>query len=323
MWVGVMRSRLLFGILPAALCCTVLGAAAQNSINGLDPFGLSPPTLTEGQKRRILAPLVRAATDCIARNALAQPGIVEAYRGLNLQPIISVAWTWCTNEIGQVATEHDKLHGPGTGTIFVQGPYATDLPRAVTSRIKVEVERRIAANDAAEAERRADAARAEARRRHEVAQAENAASTTKALFYSCANAELAKLVGSAETAETLTTAALTLCRREAADAMDAATSAVRLKGEIPETEIRTFREALRGIYRENVLTSAVQVKAAVNTPATSAPVASSRPAAAAATTAGPAPQTRELQKPSIGKAVAECFTVMNRAQKDKFVDRQA
>jgi hypothetical protein len=41
--------------------------------------------------------------------------------------------------------EHDRLYGPGTGKAFVEGPYASDLPRALKARIRPVLKRQAAA----------------------------------------------------------------------------------------------------------------------------------------------------------------------------------
>src|SRR5215212_8377028 len=41
-------------------------------------------------------------------------------------------------------TEHDRLYGPGTGKAFVEGPYASDLPRALKARIRPALKRQAA-----------------------------------------------------------------------------------------------------------------------------------------------------------------------------------
>ena len=40
--------------------------------------------------------------------------------------------------------EHDRLYGPGTGKAFVEGPYASDLPRALKARIRPALKRQAA-----------------------------------------------------------------------------------------------------------------------------------------------------------------------------------
>ena len=40
--------------------------------------------------------------------------------------------------------EHDRLYGPGTGKTFVEGPYASDLPRALKARLRPALKRQAA-----------------------------------------------------------------------------------------------------------------------------------------------------------------------------------
>lgn len=305
--------------------------AAQIGESGFDPLRAfqPPPILSEGQKRRILRPFVVTASDCIARTALLQPDIIEAYRSLNLQPAIAAAWRPCGSELRQVAAEHDRLHGSGTGLAFLQGPYSDDLPRAVRTRIKDEVERRIIAADAAEAERKADQARREARHIEAVAQAENVANAARERVYACTDAELRKLVSSAETADNLATAAMTLCRREVTEAVDTRVEVGNIKsGYTPaETELRPIRENLRRSVRESVLTSAVQVKAAANNSAPAQTVGpkppTSSPSGPVVASTVPAAPLSAPARPKVSAALGECFQLTNTAQKGKLINREA
>jgi hypothetical protein len=71
--------------------------------------------MSETEKRRILLPSVRAATDCIAREALAHSGIVDAYRSQNLPVVIDAVWRTCLDELTRVAVVDFSQHGHGKG----------------------------------------------------------------------------------------------------------------------------------------------------------------------------------------------------------------
>src|SRR5215212_8358684 len=45
---------------------------------------------------------------------------------------------------GNLIAEHDRLYGPGTGKAFVEGPYASDLPRALKARLRPALKRQAA-----------------------------------------------------------------------------------------------------------------------------------------------------------------------------------
>jgi hypothetical protein len=47
----------------------------------------------------------------------------------------------CKSLGSRLVTEHDRLFGPGTGKAFVEGRYASDLPRALKARIGPAMER--------------------------------------------------------------------------------------------------------------------------------------------------------------------------------------
>ena len=230
----------------------LISAIADPAVGQVPLYQPYAAPLTEAEKRRILLPIVRAATDCIAQRTLAHPNVVDSYRALNLASVIEAVWSQCINELARVATEHDRLHGAGTGIPFVKGAYKDDLPRAVTTRIRSEMERRITAAEQAEAARRAEVARAETKKREEVDRLERVANTLRDRMYECAENELGKLVRSSETAEVLTTAAMSICRREVDGALNAHVELARAQATYSEAEANGLRERLRGGARETI-----------------------------------------------------------------------
>ena len=113
--------------------------------------------------------------------------------------------TNCIAFLNRVETEHDRLHGPGTGDSFLRGPYAKDLPRALSARIKPEIERQTA-----------EAARAEQARKNQ--EAEVSAARTKVIrevvdahFEFVRNAAADFVILTTEGAEAITTAAMAKC----------------------------------------------------------------------------------------------------------------
>ena len=208
------------------------GALAQSN-----SFGRSSQW-TATQKKKVPR-LATAATDCIARQSLDHPGILEAYRADNLRAVTDSVWSQCQTEIDYLSKEYAYLHGFGTGWVFVDGPYREDVPRAVKERIKDEIERRFAVIAAAEENFKAQIA----------------------LVYQCTDTQLHHLVNSAERAELLAAAAMTNCSREIASAIDAIVEVLRAKSGIDEAEIGNVKLNARNNFHTHVLARAVQVRA--------------------------------------------------------------
>lgn len=276
--------------------------------------------MTEQQKRKLLLPTIRVATDCIAREAARHPDIVSGYRYNNLGPMIAEGWRACTNSLAEIAVMHDGLHGQGTGILFVKGAYADDLTRAVRSRLQAEMDRRIAAIDRAEADARAEQARLEVERQQNIDRLERAADALRERAYDCTTEQLSKLISSSETAEVLSTAAMTICRKEVDDALQARVDIARLKNGVGYSAAGepALREEMRKVVRNNVITHAVQMKAGSG-PRTVAPTPSTTPASVP-------PQAPSASSPAVGsdlpKAVRDCLSTMATARNEKFVDQR-
>src|SRR5262245_52386759 len=181
-------------------------------------------------KKKAFLPTVRVSTSCIAENSLNHPGILDAYRAQNIQPIVDAVWSQCANELELLRREHERLYGWGTGEGYVKGAYRNDLPRAVLTRIKDELERRLADIEAA-------------------------AKNGKALWekaYTCTDAQIAKLMPSAEGAEVLAAAAVTNCGRDITAAVEAHVKTARAKSSIGDGEESSLRQWLRTEFRSQV-----------------------------------------------------------------------
>lgn len=280
----------------------------------------APAQMTEQQKRKLLLPTIRAATDCIAREAGRHPDIVSGYRYNNLGPMIAEGWRACTNSLAEIAVMHDGLHGQGTGILFVKGAYADDLTRAVRSRLQAEMDRRIAAIDRAEADARAEQARLEVERQQNIDRLERAADALRERAYDCTTEQLSKLISSSESAEVLSTAAMTICRKEIDDALQARVDIVRFKVGVGNSAASepALRDEMRKVVRNNVITHAVQLKAGSG-PRAATPVPSTTPASVP-------PQAPSAPSVATGsdlpKAVRDCLSTMATARNEKFVDQR-
>src|SRR4051794_1642928 len=98
-------------------------------------------TLTEGQKRKLHLPYVRALTDCVANAILANPIAVERARQSEWIAAAKLTGPQCDPAAKQMQGIHDQLYGVGTGDVFFRGPYFEDLPRALSVRLQPELNR--------------------------------------------------------------------------------------------------------------------------------------------------------------------------------------
>lgn len=261
--------------------------------------------MTDAQKRRALLPSIKAATDCVARETLNHSSIVFSYRFGNIEAVVSDAWKLCVPQLQAVVNQHEELHGAGTGLPFVTGPYRGDLARAVLTRIKGELDRRVVVQDQAEAAEKAAAAQREVAKQENLDRLNRTARTLRNVFYECADQQLAKLVRSAETADVLATAAMTICRNELDTAFEGWLSVARAEGSAGNEA--AFREGLRKITRESVLTSAVQLKAGALSPAPSQPASQTSPSAG---------------QPVMSDNVTICLQTMAKAREGKFIEQK-
>src|SRR4051794_9936466 len=111
---------------------------------------LSLPALARGepnerQKQKELLPAVRATTECLAQEILRSPTALSYARQNKWVETVESVPEACKAEGRNLIAEHDRLYGPGTGKAFVDGPYASDLPRALKARIRPALKRQAAA----------------------------------------------------------------------------------------------------------------------------------------------------------------------------------
>ena len=123
----------------------------QSAVIATALVSLSLPALaSDGRKWRELLPTVRATTDCIAQGIAASPTTLSHARQDNWLEAVKSMPEECKRLGSRLVAEHDRLFGPGTGKAFVEGAYASDLPRAIKARIGPEMRRQ--ANRPAKAE---------------------------------------------------------------------------------------------------------------------------------------------------------------------------
>jgi hypothetical protein len=105
--------------------------------NAISPQGaMAPVQMSPQQKNAALRPLLRTATDCIARTVAADPRLPASLKGGDLRDLIVDSMSSCIGPVRAMIDTYDQLFGEGSGEVFFMGPYLDVLPAAVTSQVK-------------------------------------------------------------------------------------------------------------------------------------------------------------------------------------------
>jgi len=105
-------------------------SAAVDMQTGLGPSGVeSTAHMSVQQKNAALRPLVRSATECVARTVVASPRFDAANGDIN--DLIVDSMTSCVDVMRAMIDGYDRLYGVGSGESFFAGPYLDVLPAAV------------------------------------------------------------------------------------------------------------------------------------------------------------------------------------------------
>jgi hypothetical protein len=83
------------------------------------------------QKNAAVQPLVRSATDCIARTVVADPRFDRQAMDSMLGELIVESMPSCIGQVRVMINAYDRYFGDGTGEAFFTGPYLDVLPTAV------------------------------------------------------------------------------------------------------------------------------------------------------------------------------------------------
>ena len=92
------------------------------------------PILSLQQKSAAMQPLVRSATDCIARTVSADPRLGQ--RSADLGDLIVASMSSCSAQVRAMIDAYDRHFGDGEGETFFMGPYLDVLPIAVSRWIR-------------------------------------------------------------------------------------------------------------------------------------------------------------------------------------------
>src|SRR5262245_4997996 len=105
------------------------GAALLISVATAPIVGQKEPTLSTPQKNAAVQPLVRSATECIARAVVTD---VRFRSGdVALSDLIVESMPACLGPVRAMIDAYDRYFGDGTGEAFFMGPYLDVLPAAV------------------------------------------------------------------------------------------------------------------------------------------------------------------------------------------------
>ena len=94
------------------------------------------PHISEQQGNAAVRPLMRAATECIARRVAADPRFMQLSSNGDVGDLIVESITSCLSAVRALIDAHDEFFGDGTGESFFMGPYLDVLPAAVSELIK-------------------------------------------------------------------------------------------------------------------------------------------------------------------------------------------
>jgi hypothetical protein len=98
---------------------------------------LVTPHMTLQQKSAAVQPLVRTATECIARSVAADPRYGREGDAINGELIVDSV-TACVTPVREMMDAHDTYFGDGSGESFFMGPYLQVLPAAISKLLKTK-----------------------------------------------------------------------------------------------------------------------------------------------------------------------------------------
>jgi hypothetical protein len=92
------------------------------------------PALSMQQKSAAMQPLVRSATECIARTVSADPRFSR--RDTDLGDLIVDSMPACAPQVRAMIDAYDRYFGDGEGEAYFVGPYLDVLPTAVSKWVR-------------------------------------------------------------------------------------------------------------------------------------------------------------------------------------------
>ena len=96
----------------------------------VEPQG-SPAQMSAQQKNAVMQPLVRSASECIARAVAGDPRFGKELPS-DLGDLIVASIPTCVRPVRAMIDGYDRYFGEGTGEAFFMGPYLDVLPTVVS-----------------------------------------------------------------------------------------------------------------------------------------------------------------------------------------------
>jgi hypothetical protein len=96
----------------------------------------SPAHMSARQKNAAVRPLVRTATECVARTVSADPRFDAQRIDPDIGDLIVDSMATCADAMRAMIDAYDRVYGIGTGEMFFTGPYLDVLPTAVHKVLK-------------------------------------------------------------------------------------------------------------------------------------------------------------------------------------------
>jgi hypothetical protein len=97
---------------------------------------LPPTQMSIQQKSAAIRPLVRSATECVARTVSGDPRFPTLQKPGDVNELIVDSMGACTAAMRAMIDAYDRYYGEGSGETFFMGPYLDFLPVAVNGIIK-------------------------------------------------------------------------------------------------------------------------------------------------------------------------------------------
>jgi hypothetical protein len=117
-------------ILAALAAATLVVSVATGPTT--EPSALPPMSVQ--QKSAAMQPLLRSATECIARTVSTDPRFGRS--DANFGDLIVASMPHCTAQVRAMIEAYDRYFGDGEGEAFFMGPYLDVLPTAVSKWVR-------------------------------------------------------------------------------------------------------------------------------------------------------------------------------------------
>jgi hypothetical protein len=114
---------------PLAAAALIVGAATDPNVESRPA-----PIPSLQQRSAAMQPLMRSATECIARTVSADPRLGQ--RDADLGDLIVASMPSCSAQVRAMIDAYDRHFGNGEGEAFFMGPYLDVLPMAVSNWIR-------------------------------------------------------------------------------------------------------------------------------------------------------------------------------------------